>query len=76
MNRILLKEEVVGNLVFGYTEMDYNDFEQFKKEGFKLRAHRGPLGRGLYARYKYHHGIFTGKKEQAIKLMGLRPMVV
>ena len=51
--RRLLNEEVVGNLVFGYTEMSSKDFENFKNQGFKLRAHRGPLGRGLYSRYKY-----------------------
>ena len=51
--RRFLNEEVVGNLVFGYTEMSPKDFENFKNQGFKLRAHRGPLGRGLYARYKY-----------------------
>jgi len=53
----LLNEEVVGNLVYGYTEMSFDDFEKFKNQGFKLRSHRGPLGRGLYARYKYHHGM-------------------
>jgi len=54
--RRFLNEEVVGNLVFGYTEMSPKDFENFKNQGFKLRAHRGPLGRGLYARYKYRGG--------------------
>ena len=48
----LLKEDVKGNIVIGFNEMRPKDFETFKNEGFKMRAHLGPLGRGIYARYK------------------------
>jgi len=56
----LLLEDVKGNIVIGYTEMPPESLEAVKEEGFKLRGHRGPLGRGLYARYKYKHGMTGG----------------
>ena len=59
----LILEKLKGGKVFAFDQDEKTKENDFKNEGFKMRAHLGPLGRGIYARYKYRSGVFGGKVE-------------